>query len=187
MSSWDAYNDSDESLKISKSWTLAIQYANKILTDSCLHNSVIWGWLSMESQPHDPELRNNPENVYPCNEYHNKCLHCEVRKIMPLFAVKSILFRAMIQIYDYHTDLLKLTSTFKYLRKKSRRNDFPFLNAPATDTTTAHLFCISGCRRILSNFSSSRLNVWSSATTTICTGWPFSWVPDADTEIKQQK
>ena len=153
---------------------------------SCLHNIVFRGWFfygKSASKSWTQEL-NNQENFHPCNEHHNKCLHGEVRKITPLFAVKSILFRVMIQIYIC---LQKLTSTFKYLRKKSRRNDFPFLNAPATDTTTAHLFCMSGCRRILSNFSSSRLNVWSSATTTICTGWPFSWVPDADTEIKQQK
>ena len=30
-----------------------------------LPNSVIWGWLSMESQPQNPEFRINPENFHP--------------------------------------------------------------------------------------------------------------------------
>ena len=29
-------------------------------------NSAFWGWLSMESQPQNPEFRNNPENFHPC-------------------------------------------------------------------------------------------------------------------------
>ena len=29
-------------------------------------NSPFWGWLSMESQPQNPEFRNNPENFHPC-------------------------------------------------------------------------------------------------------------------------
>ena len=32
-----------------------------------LQNSAFWGWLSMESQPHNPEFRNNPENFHPCD------------------------------------------------------------------------------------------------------------------------
>ena len=31
-----------------------------------LPNSVFWCWLSMESQPQNPEFRNNPENFHPC-------------------------------------------------------------------------------------------------------------------------
>ena len=28
--------------------------------------SAFWGWLSTESQPQNPEFRNNPENFHPC-------------------------------------------------------------------------------------------------------------------------
>ena len=31
-----------------------------------LPNSAVWGWLSVESQPQNPEFRNNPENIHPC-------------------------------------------------------------------------------------------------------------------------
>ena len=31
-----------------------------------LFNSGFWGWLSMESQPQNPEFRINPKNFYPC-------------------------------------------------------------------------------------------------------------------------
>ena len=31
-----------------------------------LLNSAFWGWLSMESQPQNPEFRINPENFHPC-------------------------------------------------------------------------------------------------------------------------
>ena len=31
-----------------------------------LPNSAFWGWLSMESQPQNPEFKNNPENFHPC-------------------------------------------------------------------------------------------------------------------------
>ena len=30
-----------------------------------LQNSAFWGWLSMESQLQNPELKNNPENFLP--------------------------------------------------------------------------------------------------------------------------
>ena len=80
----------DESLKFQKSWTfeiqlLKLQYAFKIFNISSLNaylsfdqlyiyqknyyilpNSAFWGWLSMESQPQNPEFRNNPENFHPC-------------------------------------------------------------------------------------------------------------------------
>ena len=29
-------------------------------------NSAFWGWLSMESQPQNPEFRNNLGNSHPC-------------------------------------------------------------------------------------------------------------------------
>ena len=32
-----------------------------------LLNSAFWGWLSVESQPQNPEFRNNRENFHPCN------------------------------------------------------------------------------------------------------------------------
>ena len=31
-----------------------------------LPNSAFWGWLSMESQPQNPEFRINPANFHPC-------------------------------------------------------------------------------------------------------------------------
>ena len=31
-----------------------------------LPNSGFWGWLSVESQPQNPEFRNNPENFHSC-------------------------------------------------------------------------------------------------------------------------
>ena len=30
-----------------------------------LQNSAFWGWLSMESQPQNPEFKNNPEYFLP--------------------------------------------------------------------------------------------------------------------------
>ena len=36
---------------------------------SYLQNSGVWGWLSMESQPQNPEFRNNPENFHPCTQW----------------------------------------------------------------------------------------------------------------------
>ena len=32
-----------------------------------LLNSAFWGWLSMESQPKNPEFRTNAENFHPCS------------------------------------------------------------------------------------------------------------------------
>ena len=34
-----------------------------------LPNSAFWGWLSLESQPQNPEFRNNPENLLPCRSH----------------------------------------------------------------------------------------------------------------------
>ena len=79
-----------ESSKFPKFWTLEIQNLKLAV---CLQNiknsklngqialdklklyqksyyylqiSAFWGWLSMESQPQNPEFRNNPENFHPC-------------------------------------------------------------------------------------------------------------------------
>jgi len=76
---------------------------------------------------------------------------------------------------------LHITFAHKYRRKKSSRKDLPFLKAPATDTTATFLSCIRGSRSIPSNFSSSNMNWWSSAATTICTGCPDRGVPLAET------
>ena len=78
-----------ESSKSPKSWTLENQnlklavclqniqnfkYNGQIPSDKGrlnqknyynLQNSAFWGWLSMESQPQNPEFRNNPENFRP--------------------------------------------------------------------------------------------------------------------------
>ena len=29
--------------------------------------SVFWGWLYLEIQPQNPEFRNHPENIHPCD------------------------------------------------------------------------------------------------------------------------
>ena len=79
------YNSSHRS-KFQKSWTLEIQIFKPVRClqkwiISCLNgylcldylkinqrsyyelpNSAFWGWLSMESQPQNPEFRINPEN-----------------------------------------------------------------------------------------------------------------------------
>ena len=43
-----------------------------------LPNSAFWGWLSMESQPQNPEFRINPENVHPweTEEFQIEKIHC---------------------------------------------------------------------------------------------------------------
>ena len=44
-----------------------------------LLNSAFWGWLSMESQPQNPEFRINPENLHPCfSDVNNKDLHMHI-------------------------------------------------------------------------------------------------------------
>ena len=40
-----------------------------------LLNSAFWGWLSIESQPQNPEFRNNPENFHPCVMNLHFCTH----------------------------------------------------------------------------------------------------------------
>ena len=77
-----------ESSKFPKSWNLKnfqhayktvkfqVKMVLKLLLDNLkrnmkaynydLPNSVFWGWLSMESQPQNPEFRNNPGNSHPC-------------------------------------------------------------------------------------------------------------------------
>lgn len=54
-----------------------------------------------------------------------------------------------------------LTLLFKYRRKKSSRKDFPFLKAPATDSTTTALSLMSSCSSSSRSASSFRVNVWS--------------------------
>ena len=78
----------DESSKFPKSWTLEIQFFKPAIYPqkwiiSCLNvklcldnlkinqrsyhnlpNSTFWGWLSMESQPQNPEFRINHENLH---------------------------------------------------------------------------------------------------------------------------
>lgn len=80
------------------------------------------------------------------------------------------------------------TSALRYLRKKSSRNDLPFLKAPATDTTTTFFSWILGSRRTFSSFSSSSsktCSVFSSSSLVvalmICSGSPLSRNPLADT------
>ena len=85
------YANMGESSKFPKSWTLEIQIlklagglqnwmisslndwlcsdnlkTNKRRYYYNLPNSAFWGWLSMESQPQNPEFRINPENFNPC-------------------------------------------------------------------------------------------------------------------------
>ena len=43
-----------------------LELSQKIYYYMYLQNSAFWGWLSMESQPQNPEFRNNPENFHPC-------------------------------------------------------------------------------------------------------------------------
>ena len=83
-----------ESSKFPKSWTFEIQTLKQtvylqnnsnftlkwsvVLTHTeidqrsyySLLNSAFWGWLSMESQPQNPEFRNNPENFHPWKSTH---------------------------------------------------------------------------------------------------------------------
>ena len=50
-------------------WSIVIrqtEYKINQRTYYYLPNSAFWGWLSMESQPQNPEFRNNPENFHPC-------------------------------------------------------------------------------------------------------------------------
>ena len=48
-----------------------------------LLNSAFWGWLSMESQPQNPEFRINPENIHQCEYIETEIidsLHASVMK-----------------------------------------------------------------------------------------------------------
>ena len=73
-----------ESSKFPKSWTLETSILKFAVCPLIIHNfqlpldrlyinrktyynlpnSAFWGWLSMESKPHYPESRNNPENFH---------------------------------------------------------------------------------------------------------------------------
>ena len=87
--------------------------------------------------------------------------------------------------YSISIDTLCITWAFRYLRKKSKRNDLPLRKAPATDTTTTFLSLIRSSSRICSNASSSNPNEWSSVATTTCTGLPFNLLPLAET-VKEE-
>ena len=39
-----------------------------------LPNSAFWGWLYVESQPQNPEFRNNPENFHLCHKQWFQCI-----------------------------------------------------------------------------------------------------------------
>ena len=49
-------------------WPNVVRQTDYINQRSCydLPNSAFWGWHSVESQPQNPEFRNNPENFHPC-------------------------------------------------------------------------------------------------------------------------
>lgn len=64
------------------------------------------------------------------------------------------------------------TFEYKYLKKKSNKNDFPFRNAPATEITTTFRSRISFLSSIFDMAGSSNLNAWSSVVTTIGIAWP---------------
>lgn len=70
--------------------------------------------------------------------------------------------------------------------KKLRRNDFPFLNAPATETTTTGLFLTSGLLSNEDKLSSTKSKACSSETFTTCIGFPLNPALEGVT-INQQK
>ena len=79
-----------ESFKFPKSWSFEIQVLKLVVCQQIINNfklngqmsldrlkinhrsyydllnSAFWGWLSVESQPQNPEFRNNPENFHQC-------------------------------------------------------------------------------------------------------------------------
>lgn len=65
------------------------------------------------------------------------------------------------------------TWLYMYLNMKSIRNDFPFLNAPATDTATTSLSLTASERRIRFSAVSSNSKEWWSLTTRTWTGPAF--------------
>lgn len=65
------------------------------------------------------------------------------------------------------------TWLYMYLNMKSIKNDFPFLNAPATDTATTSLSLTASERRIRFNAVSSNSKEWSSLTMRTWTGPAF--------------
>ena len=65
--------------------------------------------------------------------------------------------------------------------KKLRRNDFPFLKAPATDTTTTGLSLTSARFSKDDKLSSTKSNECSSDTFTTCMGLPVNPALDGET------
>ena len=53
-------------------WLIALRLKINQRSYYDLSNSAFWGWLSVESQPQNPEFRNNPENFHP-SESHWYC------------------------------------------------------------------------------------------------------------------
>lgn len=81
-----------------------------------------------------------------------------------------------------------ITFEFIYLRKKSNKNDFPCLKAPATEITTTYLSLISSCISTLCKEFSSNLKLWPSLATTIGTAWGLPEVfPALVTSKKHRK
>ena len=69
-----------------------------------------------------------------------------------------------------HVLFLKFTSRSKYRRKKSSKKDFPFLKAPATDTTATFLSLTLSWSKMSSKAFSSNSKLWLSVATTTGTG-----------------
>ena len=113
-------------LPFSKSWTFEIQILKlagclqkwiiSSLNDSlCLDNlitnqrsynilpnSAFWGWLSMESQPQNPEFRINPENFHPC-----------ILIVLWYYDSKFLTVPLTVSLYLYHP--LMWTSIYQFI------------------------------------------------------------------------
>ena len=74
-----------------------------------LSNSAFWGWLSTESQPQNPEFRNNLDNFHPCRPSWNAS-ECGITSGPALFAtIKAILMDGILIIEIYICDPLNWT------------------------------------------------------------------------------
>ena len=63
-----------------------------------LPNSAFWGWLSTESQPQNPEFRNNPENFHPCTD-------------SDIYSLTLVLLNQNVSFFDNTVDLDQLASS----------------------------------------------------------------------------
>ena len=76
-----------------------------------MHNSGFWGWLSIESQPQNPEFRINPETFHPCTgqgdlshlEYDSTSLCSTVKA----FIWHKVGFRMKSSYGKIHTEFLR--------------------------------------------------------------------------------